>query len=630
MKLDNFFHEDDEVARKNYRIVILTVIISVVFVLYALRLFSLQIVNGNEYRLNADRNSSRQTTIPAQRGEIFDRNANLPLVVNIDSFAVDIIPGDIPNGYYDTVAMRLADFLGMSKSEIDEKIPRSEILNHSYTAYEIQRNVPFTVITEIAENKTDLPGVTWRNKPTRNYVETGSFSHILGFVGQIDEKEITALYNDGYDGTFTVGKAGVEKQYEKLLQGRPGSILHTIDVHGRILDDAPIIKPPESGKNIVLTINSTIQKLAEETLGERFGSIVVLKPSTGEILAMVSYPYYDSNIMSSDMTSKKNTYINDEVNSPLMNRAVEGLYPPASTFKTIMCTALLEENVFPAEKVIECPGKINYGGRVFNCHIKGNGHGYLNMKDGLAQSCDVYFWIIGRDYLKQEKISEYSKAFGFGSSAQIDLPTQAAGLVPDDKWKQRRWQQEWTGGDTMNMSIGQGYLVATPLQVANMMAMVCNSGTIYKPHLLKEVRDPVTDEVIQQVKPEVLSHLETKPEVWKQVQEALRYTITDGTPRIPMRNKSVQIAGKTGTAEVYGKDVEQWHSWMVAYAPYDAPVDEQIVVAVLVEARNTWEWYAPYAANIVIQGICNEQTYKEALDTLGLKVYLTGRRGRQE
>ncbi|MDD7014961.1 MAG: penicillin-binding protein 2, partial [Spirochaetales bacterium] len=159
MKLDNFFHEDDEVARKNYRIVILTVIISVVFVLYALRLFSLQIVNGNEYRLNADRNSSRQTTIPAQRGEIFDRNANLPLVVNIDSFAVDIIPGDIPNGYYDTVAMRLADFLGMSKSEIDEKIPRSEILNHSYTAYEIQRNVPFTVITEIAENKTDLPGV---------------------------------------------------------------------------------------------------------------------------------------------------------------------------------------------------------------------------------------------------------------------------------------------------------------------------------------------------------------------------------------------------------------------------------------------------------------------------------------
>ena len=616
---------------KGAKIFILLIILVIFFILYAYRLFSMQIVQGEHYRSQSQRISSQISVISAQRGEIFDRNALLPIVINTDSFAVEVTPGEIPKDRYDTVTLKLAHYLGINKSDIDKKIPKN--MRRSYSTFQVKSNVPFTVISNIAENKIALPGVSWVSKPTRNYQHTGSMSHIVGYVGDINQDEMTVLYNQGYKKTSIVGKTGIEKQYDSLLQGKEGREMSTVDVHGRIISDTPIVEPPEMGKSLVLTIDSDIQKLVEEALGNRVGASVVLKPATGEVLAMVSYPYYDSNIFSSDDAGKEYAKLVNDTTKPLLNRAVQVSYPPASTFKIIMSAAMLQENAFPASKAIECKGVMIYGGRRFHCHVHEPGHGWLDLKNAMAQSCDVYYWTVGRDYLGIEKIASYAREFGFGKSSQIDLPSQVAGLVPTAEWKEKKYHEKWLGGDTMSCSIGQGYMEATPLQLANMVAMVSNEGVIYKPHLLKEVRDPVTGEVIQEVKRQVLTESTIDKEVWKQIQDAMRYTVTDGTPQYPMHNKIVQIACKTGTAEVepYSsrKENQSGHSWLVAYAPYDAPPEDRVCVATIVEACNTWEWWAPYATNIIIQGIFAHQNCAEATKELGFE-YLTKSRGRQE
>ena len=617
----------DKKFTKNTRLLIIQIIIASLFFIYVYTLFSLQVLQGNEYRSQSKTISSQVKIIPADRGEIFDRNAMLPMVINSDSFAVELTPGEIPKNYYDTVTSKLAALLEISKFDIDKKIPPS--MRNSYSSIQIKANVPFEIISNIAENKTDLPGVSWISKPIRNYVEQGSISHVVGYVGDITQDELNRLYNKGYTKNSIIGKTGIESQYDEFLQGTPGRESKTVDVRGKIISDAPIIQPPKMGNNLVLTIDSTIQKLAEQTLGNRVGAIVVLKPSNGEVLAMVSYPYFDPNIFNTEQAGEYLQKLSsDEQGRPLINRAVNAVYRPASTFKIVMSTAMLQENAFPNDKKIECKGRMAYGNRIFHCHIKTPGHGWLDLKNAFAQSCDVYYWIIGRDYLGINKIASYAREFGFGQSAQIDLPSQQIGFVPTAEWKERRYHEKWLGGDTMSASIGQGYLLATPLQLADMVCMVTNSGVVYKPHLLKEVRDPVTSEVLIETKPEILLKSDIDKSVWKEMQETMRYMITDGTAQYPMNNKIVKAAGKTGTAEVAPYKTS-WHSWMVCYAPYDAPVEDQVVISTIVEACNPWEWWAPYATNIILQGIFAKQTYEQAVKELGF-TYLMKNRNRQE
>ena len=229
------------------------------------------------------------------------------------------------------------------------------------------------------------------------------------------------------------GKTGIERQYDSLLQGKDGRESKTVDVRGRIISDVPVVEPPQMGKNLVLTIDSEIQTLAEKTLGNRVGAVVVLKPATGEVLAMVSYPFFDANKFNGDDAGKYyQTLAEDIKNQPLINRAVNAVYPPASTFKIVMNTAMLAEDAFPATKKIECKGVLDYGNRKFHCHIHEPGHGWLDMKNGFAQSCDIYYWIIGRDYLGISKIAAYSREFGFGQNTGIDLPSQQPGTGTQD------------------------------------------------------------------------------------------------------------------------------------------------------------------------------------------------------
>ncbi|MCQ2576276.1 MAG: penicillin-binding protein 2 [Treponema sp.] len=604
------FNPNSNKLSNNDKFILLLFLTIIIFILYTIRLYDLQIVQGDKYDNQSIRNFLSVKEIPASRGEIFDRNANSPLVINTDSFAVSVIPGNIPKDRYDTVIAKLAGYLGMTKAEVDKEIKRRK----GYSSYQIKSNVSFSVISNLAENKYDLPGVTWESKPIRTYTHTQSLTHIIGYVGMIGEDEYTMLKNKGYTHQSVIGKMGIEKQYDLLLQGKPGREIYTRNVQGKIISDKPEIEPPIMGNSLVLTIDSDIQKLMEESLGPRVGASVVLRPATGEILGMVSYPFYDNNIYNADNKNAELARLDNDPNKPYINRAVQQKYPPASTFKIIMSTAMLQENAFPSSKAIVCKGRLVYGGQPFRCHLR-SGHGWLDMKNAMAQSCDVYYWIIGRDNLGIEKIASYAQEFGFGQSAQIDLPSQETGHVPTPKWLFSSEKRTWRGGDTMNASIGQGYMEATPLQLANMVAMVSNEGTIYKPHLLKEVRNSATGEVISTFEPEILTQSTIDKSVWKEVQEAMRYTTTDGTPQLIMDLKSVKVACKTGTAEVYPY-TNSWHSWLVAYAPYDAPPEERICVATIVEACNDWEWWAPYATAEIIQGIFAHQTWEEARQTL--------------
>lgn len=626
---DGVRSRSDSVER-NARVLVLCALVAAVLAVYTMRLFSMQVVSGDEYQQQSRAISSQTSVIPAQRGEIFDRDGILPIVVNTDSFAVDIVPGEIPDGYFDTVITRLANLLGVPKSDIDRRVPASQRRRTNFSSIEVKTNVSFAVISNIAENVSDLPGVSWRLRSTRNYVETGSMSHVVGYVGAISTEERRILYNEDEryrSSNVTVGKTGIEKEYDLLLQGVPGRESRTIDVRGHVLSEEPVVTPPRTGNSLVLTIDSAIQALVEKALGERVGAAVVLKPASGEVLAMVSYPYFDANIFSSDDWNSEYIKLTNDPNKPMLNRAVNAGYAPASTFKVIMSAAMLAENAFPSEKKVECAGRIQYGDRWFHCHIGGAGHGWLDLRNGLAQSCNIYYWTVGRDYLGVDKIAYYAREFGYGQPLGIDLPAQTSGFVPTAAWKERQYHQKWLGGDTMNMSIGQSYTLATPMHVADMMAMVTNGGTIYRPHILKEVRSSGSGEVVETVEPEVLFRSNIPQKVWNEIRSDLRYTVTNGSAQYPLRNKVVKIAGKTGTAEVGLKS--NWHSWFVAYAPYDAPVEDQVVVAVLVEAVNKWEWWAPYASNIILQGIFADQTYDQAIDALGFR-YLQQPVGRQE
>jgi penicillin-binding protein 2 len=611
------------------RIRALLILSIALFASYSVFLFYLQVIRGGEYRSRATTIARQTSPIPAQRGEIYDREYSVPLVLNTDSFAVDLIPAELPAERREEVFEKLSRVLGQSLDEIGRRIPPSYY--HLYQAIELIGSVPFATVSSIAERIDEYPGVSWHSKPVRNYLETGSLSHVIGYVGDITRDELKLLYNQGYKSGDVIGKAGVEKQYDPLLRGKDGREYKTVDVKGKNVESGQgSVDPPEMGSNLVLTIDAEMQTIAEKALGPRIGSALILKPSTGEVLALASYPWYNPNLFTGAATGVEYAKLLADPNMPLINRAVQSSYPPASTFKAVVTAGILEEKSFPPERKVLCPGEIVYGDRIFNCHKKKPGHGWLDLKGALAESCDIYFWTVGRDYLGVERIVAYAKEFGFGRAAEFDLPGGDAteGFVPTPQWKERQFHEKWLGGDTMNLSIGQGDMLVTPLQIADMMAMIVNDGVIYRPHILKEVRDAGTGAIVRRIEPEELMRSRISKETFFTLKQNLRGVITEGTAQFPVNTKAVAVAGKTGTAEVGLKD--RWHSWFVAYGPYDAADPEEvIVVVVMVEASNPWEWWAPYAANIIFQCVFSGQSYDEAVDSLGLR-YLIPWQGRAE
>ena len=605
--------KDDVKQGLERRVLFLRIFLVAVFLLYGARLFSMQILSGDSYSARAQDISRRTSTIKAQRGEIFDRSFSSPLAMNIETFNVSIVPAEVPAGKMQQLVQDLSAIIGIPPADITAKIP--EGYARLFYPVEIAGNVSFEVISALAERRVSLPGVTWNNGSVRRYSDMGSISHLVGYVGEINRDDLVSLHNEGYQQGDIIGRTGIERQYEPLLRGKHGTETRVVDARGLRVADLGSREAPETGSNLVLTIDRRIQTLAEEALGQRAGSVVVLRPGTGEVLAMVSYPWFDPNVFVNGDSAAFRVLQNNPQN-PLLNRAIQSSFAPASTFKVIMTTAVLAENAFPANQTVTCTGSVQFGGRTWRCwHAAG--HGRLSLAGGLANSCNVYFWTVGRDHLGIDNIVNYSREMGLGSVSGIDLPGESPGDLPTPEWKQRRFRESWFDGDTMNMSIGQGWTLATPLQMANVLAMVVNGGTVYVPHLLKEVRDPVTGEIVETVEPKVLHKMDVDPQIFELVRSALRTTITTGTARF-MNAIAVPIGGKTGTAEVGAND--RWHSWFVAFGPYGSEnKDEQIAMAMIVEATNDWEWWGTWATAAIMQGIFANLTYEQAVRSLGLQ-----------
>ncbi len=601
------------------RLLFFSLMIAGVLGLLATRLFTLQVLQGLRFQQMAEEVSRRRLPIFARRGEIFDRSYDAPLVTNSSTYAIDVVPGDLPREGRAQVLERLAQALSLPLEKLEERLPLSTQGLHQ--PVEVKGDVSYERIAYLAERIEDFPGVTWHVKPLRSYEETGSIVHVVGYVGYLTEEEYQVNYGKGYNRNAVIGKAGVERQYDELLRGQDGTRFYTADARGRTLAELEEqVVAPVSGSDIVLTIDARVQRLAERALGKRVGSVVVLKPATGEVLALVSYPSFDPNVFYTSNGSSRLAKLSLDSRYPFVNRTIQAQYPPASVFKIVDAAAIIAEKPFPLSRRFVCEGKMEFGGRVWNCHKK-EGHGPLELMGALAESCDVYFWNAALE-LGLDPILRYTEEFGLGEPTGIDLPGEWSGFVPTPEWKKRTKHTAWFGGDTLNMAIGQGDLQLTPLQMANMVAMVANGGVIYRPHVVKEIRDPGTGAVVRAVEPEVLHRADIPREVYPVLREAMRGVITKGTASVVMTTKAVEIAGKTGTSETGGGEhsktqSEYWHSWFAAYGPYEpTSPEEQVVVVVMVEASSNWEWWAPKAANVIFQGVFADQDFDEAIAAL--------------
>ncbi|NCN04135.1 MAG: penicillin-binding protein 2 [Spirochaetales bacterium] len=605
--------------KEKYRFLIYGGIISVFLAAYLVHLFSMQVVESLVYQNQANVVSNRSQVIPTQRGRIYDRNVTDPIASNQSSFALQITPGDLETPQSrDTLVTNLSRILHLSTSDIERLVP---LRSRNFDPVKVFSNVPFQVISEIAENIDDFPALSWTPLPQRFYPEGENFAHVLGYVGDINQQELQVLFNQGYNQNSIIGKTGIEQTLDLVLKGKDGLAFNQVDVFGRRSAQPRVIQEPELGDSVVLTLDRKIQQLSIDALGGRIGTALVLNPRTGEILSLVSNPGYDPNSFYGQNGSQNFTRIQQATDSPFINRNIQSAAPPASTFKILMSIIAMEEKAIDPLHTVRCTGSIAIGDRIFRCNVP-TGHGDVNLYQALAQSCNVYFYSLAYDRLRPEDIFNYAQRLGFGNLTGIDLPGEVRGLVPSREWKERTFNTPWVGGDTVNLSIGQGFMTVTPLQLSNLTASIANGGPVYTPHIVKEIRDPITLELKEQVEPTILFDSDLNRETIEIVREAMRKVITEGTANVVITTPSVTVAGKTGTAQT--GDAEKKHSWFTAYAPYDTndPRDP-VVVTVWVDAANDWDWWAPKAANFILHGIYNDMTYAEVLQDLRPLWYIT-------
>ncbi len=593
------------------RLIVAGIAIGLVFLVYLIYLFSMQVVDGYIYSLRAEEVRRRSVVIAAPRGNIYDRTVSTPIATNRESFAIDVNPAEISRDEIDDVFSRLSELLGIPVADIYDAVPQRRYTTFQHI--EVKSEVPYATITRIAEHKADLPGVSWRIKPVRSYVDGDTFSHVLGYVGDITPEQLQVLFNRGYNARSVIGKSGIELQYDEVLRGSEGQEFRTVDAQGRrvVGRDGERVAPVQ-GNDLVLTLDREIQTLTQKALGARIGAAVVLDPHNGEILSMVSYPSFDANQFYGPGGADYFTEVSLDPRGSFINRTIQAQESPASTFKVLMSAAVLEEDAFDPEATVFCPGYYMVGDTVFRCH-KEHGHGDVNLAVALAESCNVYFYTIGNEHLGIESIIDYSRIMGLGERTGVDLPNERAGLIPTPEWKQRTYGDGWRPGDTVNTSIGQGFVLTTPLQLANAVATIINRGVVYRPHVVREIRDPVSGAIVEDYQPEVLRTAPVSDETFALVQEAMRGVALDGTPEVVLTTNA-PVGGKTGTSQTISD--ERKHSWFIGFAPKGPGSSEYVVTVVWIDAQNEWDWWGPYATNIIVHGIYNGFTYEETIEDL--------------
>ena len=519
--------------------------------------FFYQVINPNSFLVKAEKNRYIFKEINTQRGIIYDRNFN-ELVENKLMFNL-VLEGEAT----EKSIKQISDILNLDFEKLKKDISENE----EEKMY-LLKNLTNEQVIVLKTNINDLTGFALEKKSLRGYKDGEIFSHVIGYVA-LDEE---------------IGKDGIEKQYEEILKENKGVIKYERDALDNILSEE-LVKDPESGKSLILNIDKDLQIKSAEVLetavfeaGGNGGAVIIMNPNTGEIQTLVSYPSYDNNFFSSNFTSKEYETLLSQKNVSFFNRAISGGYPIGSTIKPMLATAFLEEDIIDAETNINCHGGIELSDGTFKSDW--TTHGLTNIRKAIAESCDVYFYILGGGYknikgLGIEKISAYLYKYGFGKKTGIDLPSENSGFVGDSIWKEESLGKVWYPGDTYNISIGQGYIKATPLQVLVAISAIANGGKIVKPQIVQGIVDD-NKNIIQTFAPEIISENFISSENLKVVQEGMRQTVTSASGSAPSFNAlPISLAAKSGTAET-GSGT--YHNWMVVYGPYEDPDMAMIVL----------------------------------------------------
>ncbi|OZC36488.1 penicillin-binding protein 2 [Marinobacter vinifirmus] len=553
------------------------------------RMYQLQIVEHEIYTTLSDKNRVQVQSVPPPRGLVYDRN-NLLLAENRPVFSLTLVPERI--GSMDETLARLTEILSISDEDIERFQRRLNEPRRPFQEIPLSYDLNEEEIARMAVHRHRFPGVEVKAELVRYYPHSELTAHALGYVGRINRNELQRIDPVNYAGTNYIGKSGVERFYEKVLHGKVGYQHVETNARGRILRVLER-ENPVPGEDLQLHLDLRLQRKAHELLEGRRGAIIAIEPATGGILALASVPGFDANKFVTGISVKDYRDLSESIDKPLFNRALRGQYPPGSTIKPMMAVAALDSGVTTRERTIWDPGyfQLKESGRRYR-DWKRTGHGWVDLMDSVAESCDVYFYQIGVE-MGVDVMYDYLSRFGFGEDATLDVAGALSGLLPSRDWKRAVRSEPWYPGDSVNMSIGQGFFLATPLQLATATALIANRGEWVEPRLLKDIRG---DRPVEEFLP-ASTHkpLDLKnPDDWEYVVDTMEEVMhgTRGTARGAASGASYRMAGKTGTAQVFslGEDEEydaeeirerlRDHALFVGFAPTDDP---KIAVAIIVE-----------------------------------------------
>ena len=563
---------------------VILILASIIFT----RLFYLMVIESDDYKLRSANNTIRTQSVPASRGLIFDRNGDI-LASNQPVFQLEMIPEQVID--INKTLENLAELQLISKdnfSEINKRIER----NLQFKSIVLKRNLDDREVAIFANNRINFKGIDIKSRLSRHYPKGEAFAHTLGYVGSISSGDYSRFDPGFYTGKEQIGKTSIERNFESYLRGQPGIQKLLVNVRGRVMETIDQ-DPFQPGNNLTLTIDSDLQEVAYKAMGDQKGAVVILDASNGEILVMVSTPSFDPNQLSLGLTQDEFNAFTRNKKKPLFNRAIAGQYPPGSTIKPMIALGALEMGIVEPELYMPCEGKFllpNYS-RPFNDWAT---HGSVNVVRAIQASCDVYFYEVANE-MGIEKMSLFLKKFNLGAPTEIDINPEKNGVVPNREWKRNnfssRENQSWYQGETIIAGIGQGYMLATPLQLAVATAIVANRGSAHKPHLLKAIENTKTGE-FQYIGSEKINYLEDiKEENWDLVHQGMVAVVNErrGTAYGVFPDNS-PIAGKTGSSQVFSIDRStsdkevplelRDHGLFVGYAPLDKP---EIIVSIIVE-----------------------------------------------
>lgn len=550
-------------------------VLIVTMIILSIRLWHLQIMQGNEMRQQSEMNRIRIKKVLAPRGIMFDKMGKI-LADTRPSFNLYITPEDIKD--FNQTVDGLSSLMGIDREEIIEKLKAASNFPSSFPV-KIKDDVSMDELAKVEANRIYLPGVSIQIEPKRNYPYGKMMAHTLGYVSEISGEELKQEKYRTYSPGDYIGKYGLERMYESYLRGIDGEKRVEVDAMGREVRTLEM-KDPIPGNNMYLNMNLDVQMVVEKALEGKRGGCIALEPKTGAVIALASRPAFDPNKFASGIKKEDWQAIALDKAHPLQNRVIQGRYPPGSTFKILTALKALEDGLINANTSYGCRGGFPFGNRVFRCWKKG-GHGAVNVHRGIVESCDVFFYNIGLR-LGVDRIHSFGTSVGLGKLSGIDLPNEARGLLPSSEWKKKTYGAPWYEGETVSVAIGQGAVWLTPVQLAQLSSFVANEGITFKPQIVNKIVGP--DGKTQKIfEPVVTADIKMKKQVFKIVKEGMQGVVNEksGTA-YGSRIENVHMSGKTGTAQttpVQGKDLGD-HAWFIAFAPSEDPA---VAISVLVE-----------------------------------------------